>query len=380
MRYMLFPNLDPVYLDSDDSGILRRMNASYEEAITHNLSFWTQADYDMRFEAGDQTIYNELYGSSVPAFLRKDYSFNRIRRVVNMMDGYQRRNRKSIIVTPVENADQDTADQFTEIMLWVGQQENMLETISNAFRGSLITGMNLIGVDMDYRTDPVSGNIKIKQYHPSSFIIDPYFTTKDFSDCNYIYSRTYLTPQNAVSLMPDKEDEILALPVNQGNGRDGKFQFMPQNYGYSYKNLLAWDEYYYRDYRRQKLIIDTETGEVMEWSGENDALEQFLALYPQVIMQETEIPTVRLAIAVQGKVLYDGPQPTGLDRYPFVPVLGYYNPQLPYFDYRIQGVVRGLRDAQWLYNRRKVIEMDILESQITSGIKFKEDSLVDPRA
>jgi len=36
-----------------------------------------------------------------------------------------------------------------------------------------------------------------------------------------------------------------------------------------------------------------------------------------------------------------------------------------------------LRDAQFLYNRRKVIELDILESQINSGMKAMEGSLVD---
>jgi hypothetical protein len=45
---------------------------------------------------------------------------------------------------------------------------------------------------------------------------------------------------------------------------------------------------------------------------------------------------------------------------------------------RIQGVVRGLRDAQFLYNRRKVAELDILESQINSGFIYKENALVNP--
>jgi hypothetical protein len=77
--------------------------------------------------------------------------------------------------------------------------------------------------------------------------------------------------------------------------------------------------------------------------------------------------------------MYDGPNPMGIDSYPFVPVLGYYDPQIPYFPYRIQGVVRGLRDSQYLYNRRKVIELDILESQINSGFIYKPDSLVNPK-
>jgi len=77
--------------------------------------------------------------------------------------------------------------------------------------------------------------------------------------------------------------------------------------------------------------------------------------------------------------MHDGQNPMGIDKYPFVPVLGYYNPQMQYFPFRIQGVVRGLRDAQYLYNRRKVIELDIMESQINSGWKYKEDALVNPK-
>jgi hypothetical protein len=79
----------------------------------------------------------------------------------------------------------------------------------------------------------------------------------------------------------------------------------------------------------------------MEWKNEEDErLEEFLTTYPSVTVIEQEIPTVRMAIVVQGKVMYDGPNPMGIDSYPFVPVLAYYAPQMPYFPWRIQGVVR----------------------------------------
>jgi hypothetical protein len=52
---------------------------------------------------------------------------------------------------------------------------------------------------------------------------------------------------------------------------------------------------------------------------------------------------------------------------------------MPYFPWRIQGVVRGLRDAQYLYNRRRQIELDILESQLNSGWIYKENALVNPK-
>jgi len=117
----------------------------------------------------------------------------------------------------------------------------------------------------------------------------------------------------------------------------------------------------------------------MEWTGKDDDLDLFLSRFPEITVIDNEIQTTKLAIVVQGVVMYHGPNPMGIDPYPFVPVLGYYDPQIPYFPWRIQGVVRGLRDSQYLYNRRKVIELDILESQINSGWKYKADSLVNPK-
>jgi hypothetical protein len=376
---MIFPELGPQYYNEPNREILARMEAFYAQAITINQAFWGEADTDTRFEAGDQTVWSDVYGN-LPANRRRQFNFNRIRRVKNMIGGHQRRNRKSTIVIPVENGDTETADQFTKILMWVNNQEGVLETVSESFDGALVTGLNFLHIWMDYRNDPVSGNIKVDNCSYNAFLVDPYFRKPDLSDCNSIWKRSFLTKRSILSLFPDREEEILSIPENDaGSGRDGKFQFMPESYNYGIKNLMTYDEYYYRDYRYQKMLADSQTGETTEWMGkDDDSLKQYLKLYPQVTVIDQQIPTVRLAIVVQGKVIYDGPQPSGIDDYPFVPVFAYYNPQMPYFDYRVQGIVRGLRDAQYLYNRRKIIELDILESQMNSGFIYKEDSVVNP--
>lgn len=373
----LFPEFGPQYYDEQNKGVRQRMEHFYAESISINQTFWQEADTDTRFEAGDQTLWNEIYGN-LPVNRRRQFNFNRIRRVINMITGHQRKNRKSIIITPVENGDAETADQLTKVFLWASQQEDILETISSSFHGALVTGMNLLQVWMDYREDPISGNIKVDNCSYNSFLIDPFFRKKDLSDCNGLWKRSFLTKREAISLLPEREDDILGLPTN--DSRDGKFQFMPESYDYSKSNFVTYDEFYYRDSREQLLLVDVKSGETFEWKSNNDEnLREFLALYPQITTIKSEVPTVKLAITVQGRVLYDGPNPMGIDRYPFVPVLGYYTPQLPYFPWRVQGVVRGLRDAQYLYNRRRIIELDILESQVASGWKYKENALVNPK-
>jgi hypothetical protein len=372
---MLFPNLGPSYFDEKDKDILLRMETFYNQALTINLAYWGEADTDYRFYAGDQSLWNEIYGN-LPFSSNRSFNFNRIRRVVDMVSGYQRRNRKSTAVIPIENADQDTADQFTEMMMWLDRQENIGDTISRAFNGALVSGMSLMQVWMDYRADPINGNIRVSEHAYNTFMCDPFFRNPDMSDCNGVWKRSYISKREAISLLPAKSDEIIGMYGN--DNRDGKFQFMPESYNYGQTNLLTYDEFYYKDYRNQRLLIDTVTGESIEWKGKSEEdLKLFLFQYPQIKVIKQEVPTVKLAIVVNGKVLYDGPQPLGIDAYPFVPVFAYYYPEIPYYNWRIQGMVRGLRDSQYLYNRRKIIELDIMESQINSGWKLKENALVN---
>lgn len=374
----LFPRVNAEFFEEKDLSILNKMEEFYRQSISINQSFWTEADIDTRFEAGDQKVWREIYGP-VP-ILTQNLSFNRLKRIVNTISGTQRRNRKSTVVIPVEHGDEMTADQYSKILSWVNQQEGVLETLSDSFHGALVTGLSLMQVWLDYRNDPISGDIKISNCSYNSFLMDPWFKKKDLSDCNNIWKRSYLTKNECISLLPDYEDIILGLSGSPS--RDNKFEYMPENYALNKnKKLLIYDEYYYRDYRKQRMLLDAQTGESTEWTHhDDDALSEFLSQYPQISVIEQEVPTVNLAVIVQGKVIYNGRNPLNIDSYPFVPVFGYFNPQLQDFSLRLQGVVRGLRDAQFLYNRMMTTQLDIFESQVNSGWLYKENALVDPKS
>jgi len=372
----LFPQLSDTYYVDNDHNLLKMMDNTYAKYITINQSFWNEADIDSRFAAGDQTLSQDIYGN-MPAFRKRQFNFNRIRRVINMVSGYQRQHRKSTMVTPLETGAQQTADQFTKLMYHVNSNSNVLETISDAFEGSLITGMNLLSTWMDFSHDPVNGEIKVDNVSYNAYLIDPYFRKKDLSDCNSLWTRKYLSRNQVMNLLPGREDEIKNLS-GWGN-RDGKFQFEPEAYNYGQQDLIIYDEFWYLDTRPQQILVDTETGESIEWKGQKEDLDEFLTRYPQTIVTKSEVSTVKLAIVVQGKCMYHGPNPLNIDSYPFVPVWAYYMPEIPYFPWRVQGIVRGIRDAQYLYNRRLITSLDILESQITSGFKYKENALVNPK-
>jgi hypothetical protein len=310
------------------------------------------------------------------------YYFNRVLPVDNMISGYQMRNRKSSVIVPSSNGDNATADQWTKIVMNIFSKEHAYDLISEAFlAGPIISGMSLIETYLDFTDDPLNGDIRYKHYAYNEFMIDPYFRDiNKLSDASFIMTRSYMTHAAAAAAMPPEHyDAIMSLPGNStGMARDGRFQYEPEAFAYTQGNRVAFDRYWYRDYRKAKKLYDKTTGQCIDVSyQDNIDLDLMLAENPQLGLQEVTVPTVRLAIQIQDEIFYDGPNPLGIDDYPFTAFVGYYVKQMPYMYQRIFGVNRGLRDPQILFNRRVILTADYCESVVNSGWIFKENAPVD---
>lgn len=364
---------------SNYAAIKQKIDAEW----TANQSSWNRYQLeglrDTNLEAG--IPYNtQMY--AVPfSNQQTPYYFNRTRPLLNMISGWQRKQRKATIVVPLgDNADQATADQWTKILMCTYKREGVHELISDAFhQGALITGLSLIHTYLDFTHDSINGDIKYDVLAFNQFEMDTYWRKHDLSDCRFIRRRSYLTHSAAASLMPMHFDEIMNLAsMYVGGAVDGKFSYSPEARGQAGQNLLAYDEFYYKDFRSQTIIVDKQTAEYFDVTDQDmERVKQFIGDNPSVYVEKRDIPTVRLAIQIQGKIFYDGPQPTGIDVYPFCPMIGYYSPSLSPFSDRIQGVARSLRDAQQLLNRRIILSADLIESQVNSGWIFKEGAPLD---
>lgn len=372
----------PQSLDADFSAIKAKMDADYQNNQSIWNVFWTRANQNVRLEAGDPTIMNS-WGNNNASLGSSSYYFNRARPIGLMLSGYQRRNRKSTIVIPLEAGDQRTADQFTKLIMNTYKRENVYEKISEAFHeGSIISGMSLMQLYLDFTKDPVNGDMKYRHLAYNEFMIDPFFREPDLSDATFIRLRTYKTKPEIAAIMPDKDyDAIMSLQGNQqGSTIDGRFQYQAAARGFAMGPKIAYDEYYYRDYREATFLYDTLSGDIREVSDRDDLnIPQILAEYPQLRLQKKYIPTIRLAICIQDKIFYDGPHPLNLDNYNFVPFLGFYNKSMPYMYNRIQSVMTSLISPQILFNRRIILNADFLESVVNTGYMFRQSAVLDPK-
>ncbi len=358
-----------------DSSIKKMMQSNYNDSITNLQVQWGQADLDERTWLGDPDMWSALYPTGIHQ-RRKMFTFNLTHSSVMMVTGHQRRNRKSTIVIPVKSPVQKTADQLTKCLFHV-HKSNGYGVYSDAFeKGSLVQGFGLVSIFPDYASDPVSPDIRMRYVDFKSIMIDPFFRQKDFSDCRYIHTRQYFSREEAKFLYPDHADEI--ENTSAINPQDDKFYYMPENFGLQVRGLLAIDEYWYLSQREAIYAVDENTQEVKEiFADEKDIKVIMMQFKGKLRLVRKPKQTVSRCILINGRVMSDEQRPYGIDRYPYVGFYGNFNPDTPYIGYKFKGMVRDMRDAQYLFNVRKVTDLDILASQ-QQGIKVKKGALVTP--
>jgi len=353
--------------------VIQDFGESYERAYQLWNTFYAEAYKDLSYYLGNQWSLEEL--SYLNNQRRSSFTYNKIRRLINLVQGYQRKNRLATIISPIEDSSEVTAEIQTDVMQYIMQYSGGYETISEAFKGSLTTGMSFISPWLDYRSDPVSGDIRFHHDAWNAVILDPFLTKKDLSDCCFVARRKFLSRTEVASLLPDKQDVIDRLPWGS---RDDKFTYMPFARSWGTQKLLNYNEYWRTKWETKDVLVDMETGETRNWDGDKKRLRLFRQMYPQLEVIRKPVRKVELGIIVEGQLLYYGEDPNGLNDYPFVPFFCVFEPSYDLYTWKIQSLVRVVRDSQTEINKRRSKMVDILDNQLNSGFKAKTNSVSNP--
>lgn len=355
--------------------VIKDFGESYERAYQLWNTFYAEAYKDLSYYLGNQWSLEEL--SYLNNQRRSAFTYNKIRRLINLVQGYQRKNRLSTIVSPIENASEETAELFTDVIQYVMQQAGGYEMISEAFKGALTTGLSFISPYMDYRSDPVSGDVKFHHDAWNAVILDPFFTKRSLEDCSFVARRKFLSRSDIISLHPKKQDLIESLPWGS---RDDKFTYLPFARQWGMQKLMNYSEYWRTRYEMKDVLVDMETGETREWDGDRQRLRLFRETFPQIEVIKKPVKRVELGVIVEGELIYYGENPDGLTDYPFVPTFAIFEPSYDLFTWKIQSLVRIVRDPQTELNKRRSKMVDILDSQLNTGWIAKTNSVSNPNA
>lgn len=321
------------------------------------------------FYEGAQEFVNRYFNFS-PQTATNKYYFNLCQQPINLVTGYQRQHRKSIIYTPTEGADTNTTDQYTRLITHVMNAGDLHEQFSRAAEQAAITGMVLLQPYLDYTgDDQAQGELKLKVWEYNSFLIDPYFRSYDASDAQFVWCQEYISKTEAIARFPGKAD--IVSPMAGTPQRYGNFYFLPENYNMSRNDLMVLSYVWYKWKRKKKRLYSKTRNQFFDFAGGEEQLSMILRAIPDMEEVTVEVSTWKLATVLNDQLMFLGDNPLGFDDCPFIPVFWNYDPHTNYYDLRCRGLIRPMRDPQYLFNYKVITNNDIAAATINAGWKRK---------
>lgn len=357
-----------------DYDIVSDFTQDYNRAYMLLNTYYAEAYRDVGFYLGNQWSLDQL--KYLNEERRNSFTFNKIRKSIDMVSGYLSANEHASIVIPRENSSIETADQLSELLQQT-MHKGGYAACQKARHGSLISGVSWVSPWMDYREDYVNGQIKFHVDNWNDVIWDPFSYEKTLEDCTFVARRKYLSKDVIKSLVPGCEREIDSM--GYGN-RDEKFTYEPYARQWGLQELLAYNEYWKRRYKKGWILVDKVTGAQKPWKGDKNRLNDMTRMFPNLAVIEGYYATVDYNIIVENRLLYSGEDPWGIGDYPFVPFYSVFEPSYDLYQWKYQSLVRLLRDSQEEYNMRKSKLLDIVDSQIGSGWKAKSGAVSNPKS
>lgn len=368
------------------------------DKLRYARDFWTpfveNTQTYVRAAAGDTWSKDELHQLNREG--REPIEFNIIRRSIEFFSGFLRDNINQIVYGPVEGSDQKTADQFTKLSYYIWDKGLGFPMFLDAADECFKAGIALCGIQMDYSSDFINGDISFYRRTFNSFYLDPTFERLDLSDCGFAITRDLVGREGIKMLLPDVNlDEV------PRSFRDDKFlHFRPSfNNQSQFGELVAYDQYFVRTTRPRKYLVDRNTAfarDISKYDSEEmerlnfglnriqrarDNAEDLgldLKDIPNVEIMTVQRPFVELNVMLNGEQVYKGIDNTGIaEHYPFVPLICYMEPSL-FSSKRIQGVAAAEYTNQRQFNKRHMKIQDMFDSVIATGYKYLIGSINDP--
>jgi hypothetical protein len=357
------------HLEPNQGNVKQWLDNLYTRYQPLEQSRWNQANIDTLFYAGEQSFVNRHFNFNNTSSFNK-YYFNLVQQPINMVTGYERQHRKNFNYIPTEGADPHTTDQYNKLITHVCNSGDIHEKKSKAKELAAISGMVLAQPYLDYTgEDQAQGELKVKIWEYSSFLIDPYFRNPDMSDAQFVWCQEYISKQEAEARFPGKTNMI--SPMSGSPQRYGSFYFLPENYNLARNDLMVLSYVWYKWKRKKKRLYSRKRNQFFDFAGGDGQLEAILYNIPDMETVTVDVPCWKLATVLNDQLMYQGDNPLGFDSCPFVPYFWNYDPHINYADLRVRSLIYPMRSPQFLANHKIINNNDIAAATINAGWKRK---------
>ena len=146
---------------------------------------------------------------------RSLYVFNKMARQVDLLHGYEIRNRHILKIGPIGREDDLPCRQHTGLIMNTMASAEGYDILSEGFRwGSLVSGSNLFEIWRDRH-----GNLQFARRGHNTFLLDPMLSRPDLSDCGGILTGDWIREDRIKMLLPSGAEGIPKTKPLQSSGR-----------------------------------------------------------------------------------------------------------------------------------------------------------------
>ncbi len=354
------------------------------DAAWKSFNFQAQLDLDYYLKA--QHTHEEVERANRQG--RILHTIDKIGRQVNLLHGYEIRNRHILKIGPQGGFDEQedrACNQHTGVTMSLMNRHNGYNTLSDAFKwGTLVQGSNLVEQWRDR-----DGLIQFGRLGWNQFLLDHGLTKEDLSDCMDILTGQWISTNKAKMLVPTAADEIEKTNPLTHISR-WPFQGAPAMMNKAKKRLF--EQWWHRSTEEVSVVQHRRTGQKMTFKqfaddnagGDKKLANQFIENFrdpngmPFLVKFRDIKDKIELKIFIDDEQIWSGDNPLKIRDYNYTWVHGQFCPECPRTELKLQGFVRGQRDPQTMQNRQVNQAMDIIESQIQGLRMVRDKFLVNP--
>ncbi len=300
------------------------------------------SDEDMRFRAGDQWPEEIKQSRSIDG--RPCLTINKIPQNVHQITNDQRQNRTRIKVTPFDdNADPETAEVLQGMIRNIENNSNADTAYDIALDWAVTGGRGFFRVVTEY-ADPASfeQDLRVKSIHnPNDILLDPSYKEPDGSDAEWGFVFEDIPCKEFENQYPQAKASKSEFSWNTEKNQDW---FNDKTYRVA--------EYYYKDYKAERLYKLPDNSTVLESEISDRSPEELLLLgikngdYKTLESRETQVITIKWC-KISGNEILEKTEWVGS----YIPIIPVHGVELwVNGERRFEGVIRHAKDPQRMYN------------------------------
>lgn len=325
----------------------------------------------------------------------KALTINKIKPMIKLITGIERQGRTDFMAFPEGTEDELVSEVATRLLKNVSKVSRVQNKMSEMFKEGITVGQSFIEPHVDYTFDLINGDLKFRKINGSKVYPDPASEEYDLSDARFVIKVTRgLSKEDLFMIFPDEKEQkkieeagparidlenIINQEKLQKRDYESFFKESAQDTMETEEGNYDLVEYYYK-----KMIdvhyVATRTAGILAELPTKEQAEEFINQrgVDGALIISKSVPEIRLKQVV-GKVEISDDRAWSYPRwrsYPVIPFIAeWWTLDIEDVDLMIQGIVRGLKDLQEEYNKRRTQELRHLNSSINSGNIIPKNAL-----